>query len=269
MGCRPVYSRIITIRIRASPYQHHLHKAYAPTSDYDDTDIEDFYEQLQEVLDETPRKDIFIVHGYWNAKVGEDARKDWKRTCGPYSNAQTNERGLLLLEFASYNYLFLTNTFGPHKRSKRWTWHSPNGKTYNRIDYVMVKERFRSSVNINRARSFPGADIGSDHELMMMTFRLPLKRIIKPTNTRIKYDLEKPKDPTVAKAFQAKIGWKFASLILLENENNDIDTMITSMNIAVTETTNEILGKHRRIKKGYFRHPRSVRQEKRTEEKER
>ena len=53
----------------------------------------------------------------------------------------------------------------------------------------------------------------------------------------------------VAKSFQAKIGGKFAPLILLENENNDIDTMITAMNIAVTETTNEILGKHRRIKK--------------------
>ena len=53
----------------------------------------------------------------------------------------------------------------------------------------------------------------------------------------------------MAKAFQAKIGGKFAPLILLENENNDIDTMITAMNIAVTETANEILGKHRRIKK--------------------
>ena len=113
----------------------------------------------------------------------------------------------------------------------------------------MVKKRFPSSVNINRSRSVPGADVGSDHELLMMTFRLRLKRIINPTNTRIKYDLEKLKDTTLAKAFQAKIGGKFAPLILLENENNYIDTVITAMNIAVTETANEILGKHRRIKK--------------------
>ena len=85
---------------------------------------------------------------------------------------------------------------------------------------------------------------------MMMTFRLHLKMIIKPTNTRIKYDLEKLTDPAVEKAFQANIGGKFAPLILLENENNDIDTMITAMmNMAVTETANEILVKHRRIKK--------------------
>ena len=84
----------------------HEHGVYAPTSDYDDTDVEAFYEQLQEVLDETPRRDILIVQGDWNAKVGEDARKDWKGTRGPYSNAQTNERGLLLLECTSYNDLF-------------------------------------------------------------------------------------------------------------------------------------------------------------------
>ena len=83
----------------------------------------------------------------------------------------------------------------------------------------------------------------------------------------MQYDLEKLKDRTLAKAFQAKICGKFAPLILLENENNDIDTMITAMNIAVTETADEILSKHRRIKKPWI--TRSVRQEKRTKEKER
>ena len=71
----------------------------------------------------------------------------------------------------------------------------------------------------------------------MLTFRLRLNSIIKPINTQ------------KAKSFQAKIDGKFAPLILFENENNDIDPMITAMNTAVTETANEILGKHRRIKK--------------------
>ena len=88
MGCQPVSSRIITIRMRASPFNITIVQAYAPTSDYDDTETEAFYEQLQEVLDETPRGKTYllvIVQGDWNAKVGEDARKDWKGTCGPYS----------------------------------------------------------------------------------------------------------------------------------------------------------------------------------------
>jgi len=175
MGCRPVSSRLITIRLRATPFNITIIQAYAPTSDYDDADVEDFYEQLQEVVDKTPKKDILVVQGDWNAKIGEDACKNWQGTCGRYCNAQTNERGLRLLEFASYNDLILANTFGQHKRSRRHTWHSPSGDHHNQIDYIMVRRRFQSSVNIAKTRSFPGADIGSDHDLVMMTFRLHLK----------------------------------------------------------------------------------------------
>ena len=56
MGCRPISSRLITIRLRATPFNITIIQAYAPTSDYDDNDVEDFYEKLQEVLDQTPKK---------------------------------------------------------------------------------------------------------------------------------------------------------------------------------------------------------------------
>ena len=66
---------------------------------------------------------------------------------------ETNERGLRLLEFASYNNLKVVNTFGPYKPYRRWTWHSPGGDYHNQIDYIMVKRRFQSSVNIAKTRS--------------------------------------------------------------------------------------------------------------------
>ena len=142
MGCQPISSRLITIRLRATPFNVKVVQAYAPTTDDDDEKIEGFYEQLQEVVDQIPKKDILIVQGDWNAKVGKDACKNWKYTCGLYSNNETNERGLRLLDFASLNDLKLANTFGPHKASRRWTWHSPNGKHHNQIDYTMIKRRF-------------------------------------------------------------------------------------------------------------------------------
>ena len=70
-----------------------------------------------------------------------------------------------LLPCAAFNNLVLTNTLGPHKPSRRWTWHSPDGKHHNQIDYIFVKKHFRSGVNIHRTRSFPGADIGSDQTM--------------------------------------------------------------------------------------------------------
>ena len=111
-----------------------------------------------------------------------------------------------LLEFATFNDFVLANTFGHHKAFRRWTWHSPNGQHHNQIDYILVRKRFRSGVNIARTRSFPGADIGSDHDLLMMTFRLRLKKTSKPKHTRLKFDLEKLKDPNVLETFQAMIG---------------------------------------------------------------
>ena len=160
-------------------------------------------------------------------------------------NVETNERGLRLLEFATFNNLVLTNTLGPHKPSRRWTWHSPDGKHHNQIDYILVKRRFRSGVNIHGTRSFPGADIGSD--LVMMTFQVRLKKTRKPNQPRLRFDLEKQRDPDVACTFQATIGTKFATLIGLSDE--DMDTMITTYNTAVTDAASEILGKERRSKK--------------------
>ena len=191
------------------------------------------------------------MQGDWNAKIEEDATKNWKGTCGQYCNPVINERGLRLLEFASYNNLKVVNTSGPHKPSRRWTWHSPGGDYLNQIDYIMAKRRFQSSVNMVKTRSFPGTDTGSDHELVMMTFRLRLQRVQNQGSIRIRFSLEKLMDPNIAEIFQVTIGLggKFAPLLTLENQDTKTDALINIFNTAVTETANNILGKHRPAKK--------------------
>ena len=251
MGCRLVSSRLIVIRQRASPFNITIIQGYAPTSDYDDDAVEDFYDHLQEILDQSPKKNILVVLGDWNAKVGEDKFKNWKGTCGRYCNPETNERGLRLLEFACYNDLLLTNALGKHKVSRRWTWHSPNGGYHNQIDYIMVWRRFMTSVNTAKTRSFSGADIGSDHDLVMMSLRLRLNKMKMPGPARVKFDLEKLKDPQVADAFQAMIGGKFAPVILLNADDTEVDILVNSFNKALTESASEILGKRRAVKRSW------------------
>ena len=153
-----------------------------------------------------------------------------------------------LLDFVSYN-LKVVNTFDPHKPSRRWTWHSPGGDYHNQIDYIMVKRRFQSSVNIAKIRSFPGVDNGSDPELVMMTFRLRLQRMKNQGNIRIRFSLEKFKDPNIAEFFRATIGGKFAPLVAPENQDTEADPSINSFNTVVTETANNILVNHRAGKK--------------------
>ena len=107
-----------------------------------------------------------------------------------------------------------------------------------------MKKRFRPGVNIHRTRSFPGADIGSDHDLVTMTFRVRLKMARKPNQPRLRFDLEKLRDPDVACTFQAMIGGKFAPLIGLSDEDMDMDTMITTYNTAVTDAPVIYLGRN-------------------------
>ena len=159
-----------------------------------------FCDQLQNVIDQTPKKDILVVQGDWNAQVGKDACENRQGICGPFCNDNTNERGLRLLEFATFDDLVLANTVCHHKASRRWTWHSPNWHHHNQIDYILVRKRFRSGVNSAITRT---------HDLLIMTFHHRLKRISKPKHTRLKFDLEKLKDPKVLEIFQAMIGGRF------------------------------------------------------------
>ena len=77
----------------------------------------------------------------------------------------------------------------------------------------------------------------------MMTFPVRLKKVRKPNQPRLRFDLEKLRDPDVACTFQATIGGKFAPFIGLSNEDMDIDTMVAIHNTAVTDAASEILGK--------------------------
>ena len=92
--------------LESSSFQNHHHI----TSEHDDSEADHFYQQLQETIDQTPKKDILIEQGDCNAKVEKDVQADWGDVCGPYCNVETIMRGL----FATFNSLVLTNTFGRH-----------------------------------------------------------------------------------------------------------------------------------------------------------
>ena len=63
LGCRPVSSRLISIRLRVAPFNITIIEVYAPTSCHDESEVDHFYQQLQETIDQTPKKDILVVQG--------------------------------------------------------------------------------------------------------------------------------------------------------------------------------------------------------------
>ena len=96
-----------------------------------------------------------------------------------------NETGQRLIEFCQENALVIANTLFQQLKRRLYTWTSPDGQHQNQIDYI-CSQRWRSS--IQSAKTRPGADCGSDHELLITKFRLKLKKTGK-TARPFKYDL--------------------------------------------------------------------------------
>ncbi|XP_055438078.1 craniofacial development protein 2-like isoform X2 [Bubalus kerabau] len=116
------------------------------------------------------------VPGDWNAKV---VSQETPGVTGKFGLGIQNEAGQRLIEFCQENALVIANTlFQQHKR-RLYTWTSPDGQHRNQIDYILCSQRCRSS--IQSAKTRPGADCGSDHELLIAKFRLKLKKVGKTT----------------------------------------------------------------------------------------
>ena len=92
------------------------------------------------------RRKFSSYKGTLSAKAEETAQAVWGDACGLCLNIEANERGLWILEVASFKNLVLTNTLGPHKPYRRLTWRDPDGKNHNQIVYILVTKRFRSGV---------------------------------------------------------------------------------------------------------------------------
>ena len=96
-----------------------------------------------------------------------------------------NEAGQRLTEFCQENALVIANTLFQQHMRRLYTWTSPDGQHRNQIDCILCSQRWRSS--IQSAKTRPGADCGSDHELLIAKFRLKLKKVGKTTRP-FRYD---------------------------------------------------------------------------------
>ena len=167
-------------------------QVYAPTSNAEEAEVEWFYEDLQDLLELTPKKVVLFIIGDGNAKVGS---QETPGVIGKAGLGVRNEAGQRLIEFCQENILVIANTlFQQHKR-RLYTWTSPNGQHWNQIDYILCRQKRRSSIKSTKTRS--GADYGSDQELLIAKFRLKLKKVGKTTRP-LRYDLNQiPYDYTV------------------------------------------------------------------------
>ena len=141
---------MISVHFQGKSFNITVIQAYAPTSSAEEAEVEWFYEDLQDLLELTPKKDVLYIIGDWNAKVGS---QETPGVTGKFGLGMQNEAGQRLIKFYQENALVIVNTlFQQHKR-RLYTWTSPDGEHRNQIDYILCSQRWKRYIRVSKNKT--------------------------------------------------------------------------------------------------------------------
>ena len=215
-------------------------QCYAPTNNSEEEKKEEFYDRLQNILAKYPEKDITILMGDFNAKVGE-VNIGYEEVMGTHGLGEMSENGEKLMDICALNKLVIGGSIFPHKRIHKATWVSPDHTTENQIDHFCISKKFRRSLQDVRVKR--GADVASDHHLLTARLKLKLKKNnTEKTANRQKYNVSLLRVPEKQEEYRLKLSNKFEVLQDLFEDESNIDSQWQHIKNALTSTCQEVLG---------------------------
>ena len=145
---------------------------------------EDFYHQLQTAFKKRETRDLIMVIGDLDAKVGSE-NENREASMRAHGSGVMNENDEMFCDFCSSNGLVIRGTLFPHKKSHRLTWRSTDGTSENQIDHVAINRTWWSSLQDIRVKR--SADVGSDNHQVVAEVKMKLLALKKPRSTPRKY----------------------------------------------------------------------------------
>ena len=134
---------MISVHFQGKPFDITVIQVYALTSSAEEAEVERFYEDLQDLLEITPKKDVLFIIGDWNAKVGS---QEIPGVTGKFGLGVQNEAEQRPIEFWQDNALVIPNTLFQQHERRLYTWTSPDGQHQYQIDYILCCQRWRSCI---------------------------------------------------------------------------------------------------------------------------
>ena len=116
---------MISVCFQGKPFNITVIQVYAPTSNAEEAEVERFYEDLQDLLELRPKKDVLFIIGDWNAKVGSE---ETPGVTSKFGLGVQNEAGQRLIEFCQENDLVIANILFQQLKRRHYTWTSPDGQ---------------------------------------------------------------------------------------------------------------------------------------------
>ena len=134
---------MISVHFQCKPFNITVIQVYAPINNAEEAEVEQFYEDLQNLLELTPKKDVLFITGDWNAKAGS---QEIPGVTGKFGLEVQNEAGQRLREFCQENALVIANTLFQQRKRRIFMCTSPDGQYQNPIDYILCIRRWRSFI---------------------------------------------------------------------------------------------------------------------------
>ena len=116
---------MISVHFQGKPFTITVIQVYAPTTNAEVAEVEQFYEDLQDLLELTPKTDVLFIIGDWNAKVGS---QETPGVTGKFGLGIQNEAGQKLIEFCQEKALVIANSLFQQNKRRLYTWTSPDGR---------------------------------------------------------------------------------------------------------------------------------------------
>ena len=236
IGFTPMSDRVALLKIKSGPSHTNIIQVYAPTAESTEEEIERFYQTLEDSLKLTKKHEINIVMGDFNAKIGQGTVEN---VVGRYGLGTRNERGERLIQFCQETNMVVMNTFFKLHPRRLYTWKAPGDTPEriirNQIDFINVNKRFQNS--ITSAKTYPGADVFSDHNLLVANINIRLKIIHKKVTPR--KDIKLLKENDIQKKIKEELNKDFAKIG--KNYTNNVEEQWNEMKTSITTLTYESL----------------------------
>jgi len=252
MKWEPAGSRIISATFRTNKKGINLNiiNCYAPTNDKEEEEKEAFYSRLQGEVDKVRQKDITILMGDLNAQVGT-SNTGYEEVMGTHGIRTMNENGELFADFCASNHFVIGGTIFPHKRIHKATWVAPNYNlgVENQIDHICVSRQFRTS--LLDVKVYRGADVGSDHHLVIGKIKLKLRKGKFDQEKRVKFDVSKMSSAPKREAFSVAVSNRFQALAQEDNEGS-LEDQWSKMKEVWKTTCADVLGRREQHNKEWI-----------------
>ena len=134
---------MISVHFQGKPFNITVIQVYAQTSNAEEAEAEQFYEDLQDLLELTPKKDDLSMILYRNEKVES---QEIPGVTGKFGLGVQNEAAQRIRELCQENILVIANIFFQKHKRRPYTWTSPYSGYQNQVDYILGSKRWRSSI---------------------------------------------------------------------------------------------------------------------------